>query len=59
METEIKLVLFMLDFLVIAFVITTVVFLGPRVLGGRSTRAQFWGMFGVTCIILLILRALA
>ena len=58
METIIKLVFLALQFLLIAFVITAVVFLGPCVLGREPTRAPFWSMFGVTCVIFLILGAL-
>ena len=58
METVIKLAFLTLQFLLIAFVITVVVSLGPLVLGREHTDAQFWRMFRVTCVILLILKAL-
>jgi hypothetical protein len=58
METIIKLALLTLHFLLIAFVITKVVFLGSLVLQRKRTPG-FWSMFGITCVILLILNALA
>jgi hypothetical protein len=54
----IKLALLALHFLLIAFAITAAVSLGPWVLGRKPIGAQFWSMFGVTCVILLILNAL-
>ncbi len=59
METIIKLVFLTLQFLVIAFLITAVVSLGPCVLGRAPTDTQFWRMFRVSCVVLLILKALA
>lgn len=59
METIIKLALFALHFVLIAFVITTVIILGPWLLGRELTFAYFWQMFRTTCVILLILRAFA
>lgn len=53
----IKLAFLALDFLLIAFVITAVVSLGSGVL--QRKRIPFWRMFGVTCVTLLILNALA
>jgi len=59
MESIIKLAALALNFLLIAFVITAVVSVGPLVLGREPTRAGFWSMFRVTCVILLILKAIA
>ena len=58
MEAIISLAFGALNFLLFAFVITVVVHLGPWLLGS-PTRAEFWKMFRVTCVILLILGALA
>lgn len=58
MDTLIKLVFLTLQFLLIAFVITVVISLGPLVLGRAHTDTQFWRMFRVSCVILLILKAL-
>jgi hypothetical protein len=55
----IKLALLALHFLLIAYAITAAVSLGSWVLGRKRGRAQFWSMFRVTCVILLILNALA
>ena len=54
METVIKLAFLTLQFLLIAFMITVVVSLGPLALGREHTGAQFWRMFRVSCVILLI-----
>jgi hypothetical protein len=59
METVIKLALLTFNFLLIAYVMTVMVSLGPWVLGLKPPRASFWSMFRITCVILLILRALA
>ena len=56
MEIIIQLAFLALHFLLIAFVTTTVVSLGSSVLGKPT---QFWSMFRVTCVILLILNTLA
>ena len=48
-----------LVFVVVAFVTTVAVYLGSRVLGRKLTGAQFWSMFGISCVIWLILIFLA
>ena len=58
MEPMTTLALVALQFLLRAFVITALVFLGPSLLG-KPIRARFGSMFRVTCVILLILYVLA
>jgi len=57
MESIIGLAVLALRFLLIAFVLTAVV--GAWFLRRELTSAQFWRMFGVSCVILLILNARA
>jgi len=58
MENIIALASLALYFLLVAFVITALVSLGSLVLG-RSSQRSFWSMYGVTCVILLVLNVLA
>ena len=55
MENLAQLIAGLLGLAVFAFLITTVVYLGSWFMRHKITGAQFWGMFGVTCVIFLIL----
>lgn len=44
-----------LHFLVVAYVTTVVVYLGSWFLRHKFTGAEFWRMFGVSCVVWLIL----
>ena len=59
MESVIGLAVLALRFLLVAFVLTAVVSVGAWFLRRELTSAQFWRMFGVSCVILLILNARA
>ena len=48
-----------LVFLVVAYVTTVAVYLGSWVLRRRVTSAPFWSMFGVSCVVWLILLFIA
>jgi len=59
MENIIGLAVLALRFLLIAFVLTAVVSAGAWFLRRELSSTQFWRMFGVSCVILLILNARA
>ena len=48
-----------LVFLVVAYVTTVAVYLGSWVLRRKVTGAKFWSMFGVSCVVWLILIFIA